>query len=68
MLDFTVWHLGLIWVGIVFWEIGKAIVRKIKTPYQWKCPQCDFKIRTNIRESFEITKSSHNHISTREYK
>lgn len=68
MINYIVWHLGPIWFGIACWEIGKAFVRKIRMPYRWKCKKCDFTVQTNNRETFEISKSSHNHITSREYK
>lgn len=68
MVDFIVWDLLPIWVGIGFWELSKYLVRRVQMPYRWKCPQCTFKLRTSNRETFEISKTSHNHSSTKEYK
>lgn len=53
---------------ILGWEFGKWVALKIKMPYRWKCPECNFKVKTNNRETFEISKSSHNHITAREYR
>lgn len=68
ILDQIVYILIYIVPVIVGWESGKWLAGKIRMPYRWKCRQCGFKVRTNNRETFEISKSSHNHISTREYK
>lgn len=60
--------LGYFWLSVGIWEGIKWIFEKWRMPYRWKCKQCDFQVKTNNRETFEISKSSHNHISTREYK
>lgn len=61
-------YIILPWLVILGWEICKWLVSKHRMPYRWKCKECGFKISTDNRETFEISKSSHNHISTREYK
>jgi len=54
--------------AILGWKTGEWLVRRRRMPYRWKCPQCDFKIQSSTRDVYEISKSSHNHISTKEYK
>lgn len=54
--------------GKVIWDLIKLLWRRHQYPYSWKCPQCDFYIRTNVWETYDISKSSHNHSRLREYK
>lgn len=61
-------YLGFMWLSIGGWELGKYLIRRRRMPFRWKCPDCNFKIQSTTRDVFEISKSSHNHISSREYK
>lgn len=54
-------------LGVCGWEFGKWMIVRFRWQYRWKCPRCNFKLKTNNRETFEISKSSHNHI-TEDYK
>lgn len=62
MNDF-IWFLINDVVVLCGWEIGKAIRRRMKMgkTYKWSCPQCSFKVRTNMKETYEISVSSHVH-------
>lgn len=54
--------------NIIGWEFTKWMISKIRMPYRWKCRECGFKVISDNRETFEISKSSHNHITSKEYK
>lgn len=65
---------GVIFLIVMFvaanliWDFIKFLWDRHKFPYRWKCPQCNFSFETNVRETYEISKSSHNHSSTKEFK
>ena len=71
LMDYA-YLLGLLFIasvlGNLIWDGVKRLWEHHKYPFRWKCPQCDFYIRTNVWETYEVSKSIHNHSSTKEYK
>lgn len=58
-------------IGVVVvggWELGKYIYQRVRMPYRWRCPKCNFTLNTNNRLTFDISKSSHNHARLAEFK
>jgi hypothetical protein len=60
-MNYFIHSLIPIWVGISIWVIAKKYYQQRRYPYRWMCPRCGFKIKTNIKETFEISVSSHVH-------
>lgn len=56
-------------ISVVLCKVSWDIYKWFRDhPFRWKCPQCNFTVKTDIRETYEISKSSHNHASTKEFK
>lgn len=64
----ALYYLGQVWCVIGGWELYKYLNHRRKFPYRWKCPKCNFKVETNVRETYEISKGSHNHSRLEEFK
>lgn len=45
--------------GVMGWEFAGYITERIKRPYRWKCPRCDFKISTNFEGGYTMVRESH---------
>lgn len=63
-----IYYVALVVCVICGWELGKYLAERRRMKYRWKCPRCNFKIKSSTRDVYEISRSSHNHISTEEYK
>jgi len=55
-------------VGRATWGLIKFLWHRHRFPYRYHCDQCSFSFETNVRETYEISKSSHNHSRLKEFK